>query len=1140
MLKRLLLYLLTLWAGHYAYAQYSVTGELKKWHKVTITFDGPPATENTNPNPFTDYRLDVTFTNGTRSHIVPGYFAADGNAAETSADAGSKWRVHFAPDAEGEWTFTAAFRTGPNVAVSPDPNAGSATSFNGTSGTFTIEPTDKSGRDHRAKGRLEYVGERYLRFAETEEYFLKVGADAPENLLAYDDFDNTPDKGGRRKTWAPHLRDWRQGDPTWQDGKGKGIIGAINYLASEGQNACSFLTMNIGGDDKNVFPYISDAPEDRLRMDCSKLDQWEILFEHADHLGLYLHFKTQETENDQLLDGGALGPERRLYYRELIARFSHHLALNWNIGEENTNTVEQRRTFAQFFRDHDPYQHHIVIHTYPGQHEQVYSQLVGDQSEYTGASLQVGWNGVHRRTLQWIEESQLTGRPWVVANDEQGNAQIGVPHDDYEGAPGQDDIRKAVLWGHLMAGGAGVEYYFGYSLPHSDLTCQDFRSRSKMWAYNRYAHTFFMNYIPFWEMNNHNELISNTNYSNDAYCFAKPGDTYLVYLADGGSTDLDFQNNSGPFAIKWFNPRNGEGPMNGSRTAITSAAGSGAWVEADGIVVIEMESADHLVGDWRTANHNLFSPNINNPDAASGGNFIVWEGSQSLGRTGNGMMTYPVKISTPGTYKFQWRNQVGKGTNTTEHNDTWLKIEADAFYGQKNNGNSTVCPKGASADNDCIGGSPNGSGEKGFFKVYSSGANNWSWSTRTSDNDAHEIYARFDQPGVYSIIVSARSNHHVIDRMVLAKTDYAGDPRSLDLPESPRETGSKGPLGVANIGSPPNEAGQDWIALISAASISCPTVGTPCNDGDPSTFNDQQDGNCNCTGESCPEAGTACNDGNPNTLNDAEDGFCNCQGIIPGEENIAWLEAECSEVGANWEIREDDQASNGQYASSPGGTRLDQPPTDEQDLVRFSFQVGEPGTYRVYVRSMVMDDNDNSFWVRVDENDWQRWNHVNAGSSNAMYNWDQVGNWMSGPVATPVTFDLDAGSHDLIFGHREPGVRLDKVFITRSPESPMGLGMPASNCTLTHTGEQLTTQEIRLFPNPAGEHLSIQWHNTRNSRQALQLRILNSMGQEVRSWEDPNGAAWNQPIDIRHLSPGWYTLQVITNSERFIGTFIRK
>ena len=97
-----------------------VSGELKLWHNVTVTFDGPQTSEDAEPNPFRDYRLNVTFTHaesGT-SDTVPGYYAADGEAAETSADAGAKWRAHFAPDREGEWGFAASFRQGGNLAMS--------------------------------------------------------------------------------------------------------------------------------------------------------------------------------------------------------------------------------------------------------------------------------------------------------------------------------------------------------------------------------------------------------------------------------------------------------------------------------------------------------------------------------------------------------------------------------------------------------------------------------------------------------------------------------------------------------------------------------------------------------------------------------------------------------------------------------------------------------------------------------------------------------------------------------------------------------------------------------------------------------------------------------------------------------------
>lgn len=551
-----------------------IAGELQKWHNTTITFDGPNTSETASNNPFTNYRLDVTFTHGEsgKTYVVPGYYAADGDAANTGATSGDKWKVHFAPDETGTWSYTASFRAGTNVAVADNPLAGtSAGFFDGETGQFEIAASDKTGIDNRAKGRLEYVGERYLQYAETGEYFIKQGPDAPENLLAYEDFDGpfANDGNGDQyiKDWAPHVSDWNTGDPTWDGGKGKGLIGAINYLASEDLNAVSFLTNNITGDDKNVFPYLNYS--ERLRMDISRLDQWEIVFEHADSKGMYLHFKTQETENDQLLDGGALGNQRKLYYRELIARFSHHLALNWNIGEENTNTTQQRKDFAEFFKDIDPYDHNIVIHTYPGQKSQVYTPLLGNASDYTGASLQTSngsFNEVFSDTLTWVNNSANAGKPWVVAVDEPGNANDGlVPDNDSIASTNHTNARKNALWGTLMAGGAGNEWYFGYQHDHSDLTLDDFRSRDQFWDYARYAKEFFTETdMPFWEMANENSLIS----SSGDYAFVKPGDTYAVYLKNGGSTNLDLTGVSGAFDVRWFDPRNGGGLQNGSVTQV--------------------------------------------------------------------------------------------------------------------------------------------------------------------------------------------------------------------------------------------------------------------------------------------------------------------------------------------------------------------------------------------------------------------------------------------------------------------------------------------------------------------------------------------------------------------------------------------
>ncbi len=592
-----------------------ISGELKQWHKVTLTLDGPFAHERDNePNPFTDYAFNVTFTHesGSPKYVVPGYFAADGNAANSSAESGTKWRAHLSPDKAGKWTYTVFFVKGKEAAVGGSKGS-PVKPFEGVSGSFNVAGSDKRGRDFRAHGRLQYVGKHHLQFAGSKEYFLKAGPDAPETLLAYVDFDNTthaPKKNSPLKTWTPHVKDWQAGDPMWKGGRGKGLIGALNYLAAKGMNAFSFLPYNAGGDGDNIWPFVER--DDKLHWDCSKLDQWGVVFDHATKLGLYLHFKLQENEMDddrlgqqaepgrvpESLDGGRLGIERKLYCRELIARFGHALALNWNIGEENTQSTEEIVDMVKYIHDTDPYKHHIVIHTFPNQQEKVYTPLLGNNSLLTGASLQNGWNQVHQRTLQWVTESAKAGRPWVVANDEQGPASLGVPPDpgykgfdgiarvrSAEGQPkkGKDkadkkgpsveetkgytlhDTRKLTLWGNLMAGGAGVEYYFGYQLAENDLVCENWRSRDKSWDYCRIALEFFpANQIPFWDMNNANALIGNTKNDNSKFCLAQAGEVYLVYLPNGGTSDLDLSGAKGAFSVKWFNPRSGGALADGS------------------------------------------------------------------------------------------------------------------------------------------------------------------------------------------------------------------------------------------------------------------------------------------------------------------------------------------------------------------------------------------------------------------------------------------------------------------------------------------------------------------------------------------------------------------------------------------------
>ncbi|MGH9720813.1 MAG: DUF5060 domain-containing protein [Bryobacteraceae bacterium] len=552
-------------------AKVDVEGELKRWHRVTLTFDGPSTSEDATPNPFRGYRLNVTFTHreSTRAYTVPGFFAADGNAAETSATAGAKWRVHFTPDREGEWSFRASFRSGEDVAMSTDPNAGQATGFDGESGTFRIAASDKNGSgkngsgkngaDFRAKGRLEYAGKHHLKFSGSGEYYLKGGADSPENFLAFHEFDGTydadADSGSYKEVgtfihkFEPHIRDWRAGDPVWKGGKGKGIVGALNYLASKGVNSVYFLTYNLdGGDGRDTWMWTSAKVRDRF--DVSKLDQWEIVFSHMDRLGIQLHVVTQETENDRVFGGGpGLNPIRKLYYRELCARFSHHLAVIWNLGEENNTSDADRKDIARYIRHQDAYQHPITVHTHNDRAATFYNGLLGDPF-FEATSIQGQMRNYHREAVELRQRSAKAGRPWAIFGDEQSTASHGALPDADD--PEHHEPRIDALWGNLMGGGAGVEWYFGARYAHMDINCEDFRSRERLWDQTRYALDFFRQHVPFAETEPRGELVLG---AAGARALAKGEDLIVVQLPGGGLPQVRL--GTGTYTVQWFNPRAG-------------------------------------------------------------------------------------------------------------------------------------------------------------------------------------------------------------------------------------------------------------------------------------------------------------------------------------------------------------------------------------------------------------------------------------------------------------------------------------------------------------------------------------------------------------------------------------------------------
>lgn len=535
---------------------YTLSGELKKWHTVTLDFSGPDSRETADdPNPFLDCRLQVRFTNlSGHTFNVPGFYAGDGKGGRS----GNVWRVRFSPNETGKWSFRASFRKGAQVAVSLDTRAGESCAFDDCQGSFVVEERDPKARGFLKWGRLEYVNGHYLKFSDGP-YWLKGGNDTPEDLLAYKGFANTPRATHK---YSEHVQDWQPGDPDWNNGAGKGIIGCLNYMAQAHVNSIYFLPNNIGGDGKNVWPYAGkinpkgNPSNDNLHFDVGKMHQWEIVFGHAQRKGIFLHFVLNEAEerNKRELDNNTLGVERKLFYRELIARFGHHLALQWNLCEEYNLrfkiTPDMAKDYAGYIRAVDPYDHPVSIH-HAGRAIKAWEPFLGDR-RFSVTSFQTQDIGVVEK---WRVLSREAGVPHVIGMDE------FFP--DKATPENADRHRMQYIWPIYLSGGQ-IEFILDELLK-----TENFRKYEKHWRYMWYARKFMEENLPFWEMQPADELVVGEatvqiDLGNDktleagAEVFAEPDHVYAVYLPTGcPSGTINLERSNGVYSLRWYNPRTG-------------------------------------------------------------------------------------------------------------------------------------------------------------------------------------------------------------------------------------------------------------------------------------------------------------------------------------------------------------------------------------------------------------------------------------------------------------------------------------------------------------------------------------------------------------------------------------------------------
>ncbi len=240
-----------------------------------------------------------------------------------------------------------------------------------------------------------------------------------------------------------------------------------------------------------------------------------------------------------------------------------------------------------------------------------------------------------------------------------------------------------------------------------------------------------------------------------------------------------------------------------------------------------------------------------------------------------------------------------------------------------------------------------------------------------------------------------------------------------------------------------------------------------------------------------------------------------------------YFEAECTELGSDWELIQSSQTSNGFYVTvTPGTQSLSSATSDAHQYLMFHIPVEQAGNYTLYGRMNNEGYDNDSFWVRVNEESFSMQN----GLVTSGWAWVSMG-----------SYPLASGDQTLSIAYREDGALLDKIVLTDGASIPIDFGGEAIN-TCTPTSSEYPDQdhptEFRLeanYPNPFNPGTTLRFHL--GSPTFTTLEIFDILGNRVETLIQQNLSSGMHQIhfDAKHLSSGVYFYQLKT-TQGFLDT----
>ncbi len=321
----------------------------------------------------------------------------------------------------------------------------------------------------------------------------------------------------------------------------------------------------------SLRPWIAESPEswDRPGIDYTRFNlpywqKWERMLRFAREHDMIVSV-IQDISTHKAQPAAGSDDERR-YLRFMVARLAAFPNITYDLGDDLDSFRDERwaHETGTLIESWDPYKHLATSHP-------VHRENQDRSSDWFGFTSIQNWSRrQHALMLEEREIQKKTGRIIPQTNEEYGY-EDHYPH--WAPAPpgGSAETLREVAWDIAMAGAygtAGESARRGTNVwPDTGGGWINGRGDDTMVMLKAYEHMVdFFTSFEWWKTEPHDELVN-----NGAYCLAKPGEIYAVYIPvrplcgnrehfgyQAACGDVSIKLEPGAYSARWFGASTGE------------------------------------------------------------------------------------------------------------------------------------------------------------------------------------------------------------------------------------------------------------------------------------------------------------------------------------------------------------------------------------------------------------------------------------------------------------------------------------------------------------------------------------------------------------------------------------------------------